>query len=64
MSKHPVIQSDYVSVGEAAAALGVHIDTIKRWTREGKIEARRTAGGHRRYRRADVEALLTSGASA
>lgn len=53
-----------MSVGEAASALGVHTDTIKRWTREGKIEALRTPAGHRRYRRSDVEALLTTEASA
>lgn len=46
-----------VGIGHAAHLLGVHSDTLRRWTDEGKIPAIRTAGGHRRYRLADVLAL-------
>lgn len=75
MAKHPVNKSglatvqsstprECMSVGEAAAALGVHSDTIKRWEKAGRITSMRTPLGHRRYRRADVEKLLSSGADA
>ncbi len=44
---------------EAARQLGVHVGTIRRWTREGHLEEQRTAGGHRRIPRAAVERLRT-----
>jgi excisionase family DNA binding protein len=43
-----------MTTSEAARYLGVHIDTLRGWTRTGKIQCWRTAGGHRRF---DVEAL-------
>jgi putative resolvase len=39
----------YVSIGEAADALGVSITTLRRWEADGKLAAEHTAGGHRRY---------------
>lgn len=36
-------------IGEAAAALGVHINTLRRWEAEGRLAAEHTAGGHRQY---------------
>ena len=45
-----------ISIREAAKLLGVSIDTLRRWEREGRaIYVERTAGGQRRY---DVEQLL------
>ncbi len=38
-----------VSIGEAAEALGVSITTLRRWEADGKLVAKHTAGGHRRY---------------
>jgi len=38
--------------------LGVGTTSIKRWSDEGKLPAFKTQGGHRRYRRRDVEGLL------
>lgn len=38
------------SIGEAAAALGVAVATLRRWHRQGRLlPASRTLGGHRRY---------------
>lgn len=48
---------DLISVGPAAAILGVSRDTIKRYERAGLIHCRRTPTGHRRFRRVDVEKL-------
>ena len=39
----------FVGIGEAAAALGVSITTLRRWEASGKLAAEHTAGGHRRY---------------
>lgn len=47
-----------LSPGEVAALFGVHVATVARWSNEGRLPALLTPGGHRRYRRADVEALL------
>jgi len=42
---------------EAARVLGVGDTTLKRGRKRGRIPCERTAGGHRRFRRADVEAF-------
>jgi excisionase family DNA binding protein len=42
----------------AARLLGVSTATLRRWENAGKISAVRTLGGHRRFRRSDVEGLL------
>lgn len=59
-NKHAGVSDEDVAtlqVGEAANLLGVHPDTLKRWERAGHIAAQRTPTGHRRFRRADVDAL-------
>lgn len=45
--------------GEVAAMFRVDPKTVTRWARSGKLSAIRTPGGHRRYREAEVRALLT-----
>ncbi|MBI2103950.1 MerR family transcriptional regulator, partial [Candidatus Woesebacteria bacterium] len=42
-------------VHEAANWLGVSVDTLRRWEKAGKLEAVRTAGGHRRYRLSAIQ---------
>jgi len=34
-------------MGEAAALLGVSVDTVRRWADDGRVATTRTAGGHR-----------------
>jgi molybdopterin-binding protein len=46
-------------IGEAAAALGVRVETVRRWEREGKLRTERTAGGQRIVPAAEVARLLT-----
>ena len=46
---------------EAADTLGVSPTSIKRWADAGRLPARKTAGGHRRYRKRDVQSLLDEG---
>ena len=43
-----------ISSAAAAAALGVGVTAIKRWADAGALPCVRTAGGHRRFRRADL----------
>lgn len=43
---------------EVATLFRVHAKTVTRWAATGKIRSVRTLGGHRRYREAEVRALL------
>ena len=43
---------------EVANLFRVNPKTVTRWARAGKITAIRTLGGHRRYRKSEVQALL------
>lgn len=38
-----------------ADVFGVNAKTVSRWARDGLIKAERTPGGHRRYKREEVE---------
>lgn len=38
-----------VTIGTAARELGVTVQTVRDWDRQGKIQSVRTMGGHRRY---------------
>ena len=50
--------SEWVSLGEAAQIIGVHPATIRNWAEQGELPFRRTPGGHRRFRRADLQQSL------
>lgn len=43
---------------EVAALFRVDPKTVTRWAQAGKISSIRTLGGHRRFRRSEVLALL------
>lgn len=43
---------------EVAELFGVDARTIARWADEGKLCSVRTLGGHRRFRKSEVERLL------
>jgi molybdopterin-binding protein len=50
-------RGDDLSLGEAAKALGVSADTLRRWERAGKLRATRDAANRRRVPRSEVERL-------
>lgn len=54
--------SELLPIGEAARILGVSVETIRRWDRDGKILSTRTLGGQRRFRRDVVESLAGNAA--
>jgi excisionase family DNA binding protein len=48
--------SEYLTPAEVARLLHVSPKTVNRWSHEGRLPCLVTLGGHRRFRRADVEA--------
>lgn len=44
---------------DVAALFGVDPKTVRRWAIAGKIPTLRTLGGHRRYPRDEIDALLS-----
>jgi excisionase family DNA binding protein len=51
-------ESDWLTLGQAAKYLGVAQSTIRKWSDGGRLLAFYTPGGHRRYRRSDLDAFL------
>jgi excisionase family DNA binding protein len=50
---------DYLTVGEAAAFLGVSAETLRNWDRSGKLKAyRHPINRYRLYRREELESFL------
>jgi excisionase family DNA binding protein len=47
--------NDWISLSDAAELLGVHPSTIRNWSDQGTLPVYRTTGGHRRYKRSELE---------
>ena len=45
------------SLGDAARLLGVSVDTLRRWDRDGKLKTTRDASGRRRVSAKEIERL-------
>ncbi len=54
----PTGEPDWLTLGQAAKFLGVAQSTIRKWSDQGRVPAFYTPGGHRRYRRGDLETFL------
>ncbi len=54
----PRTEDEWLSLREAADLLGMHPATVRLWADRNQLPSRRTNGGHRRFRRADIEARL------
>jgi|SRR5215208_192612 len=50
--------TEWLTLGQAAKFLGVAQSTIRKWSDQGRVPAFYTPGGHRRYRRRDLDAFL------
>jgi excisionase family DNA binding protein len=59
----PSTAADYISTGEAAAALGVSVNTVKKWVRAGVIRDFWTlpASGYIKIARSEVERVRNAG---
>jgi excisionase family DNA binding protein len=53
----PGAESDWLRPGQAAELLGVAPSTIRAWTDRERLPVFYTSGGHRRYRRRDLERI-------
>jgi excisionase family DNA binding protein len=51
-------EEEWLSLRQAAEMLGMHPATVRLWADRNELPARRTNGGHRRFRRSDIEAHL------
>src|SRR3954454_6592344 len=51
-------EPDWLTLGQAAKYLGVAQSTIRKWSDQGLVPAFYTPGGHRRFRRRDLDSFL------
>ncbi len=58
VSMRPSDAEPLLTPSEVAALFRVDPKTVTRWAKAGKLTSIRTLGGHRRYREAEVRALL------
>ncbi len=47
--------NEWLNLSEAAEILGVHPSTVRLWADQGRLPVHRTQGGHRRFKRQEVE---------
>jgi excisionase family DNA binding protein len=50
---------DWLTLGQAATYLGVAQSTLRKWSDSGRMPAFYTPGGHRRFRRRDLDSFLS-----
>lgn len=46
---------EWLSLSETAQMLGIHPSTLRMWADKGRVPVHRTAGGHRRFQRQEIE---------
>jgi excisionase family DNA binding protein len=51
-------QPEWLTLGQAAKYLGVAQSTMRKWSDVGRVSAFYTPGGHRRYKREDLDQFL------
>jgi excisionase family DNA binding protein len=51
-------QPEWLTLGQAATYVGVAQSTMRKWTDSGRVSSFKTPGGHRRYRRSDLDQFL------
>ena len=52
--------SRWLSLGPASRLVGVDPDTLRRWADDGRVDVYVTPGGHRRFDRRAIEALVAA----
>ncbi len=51
-------QKQIFSVSAAAKYLGVHRLSVRNWTKKGKLKSFRTPGGHRRFKKEELDKVM------
>jgi excisionase family DNA binding protein len=51
---------DWLNLSEASEILGVHPSTVRNWSDQGYLPVHRTQGGHRRFKRSEVDLWMQS----
>lgn len=55
------MQDELITISQAAKLLGVHIDTLRKWDKQGKLKSIRVGiKCWRRYKKSDLLKLLNS----
>jgi excisionase family DNA binding protein len=54
------MSAEWMSLGDVSELLGVHSSTVRSWSNQGVLPVHRTKGGHRRYRRSEIEIWMQS----
>lgn len=54
------MRNEWLSLSKVAQILGVHPSTVRNWSDQGVLPVHRTQGGHRRYRRSEIELWMQS----
>jgi excisionase family DNA binding protein len=57
-NRRPAGTPEWLTLGQAAKYLGVAQSTMRKWSDLGRVAAFYTPGGHRRYRRSDLDQFL------
>jgi excisionase family DNA binding protein len=57
-NRRPAGAPEWLTLGQAAKYLGVAQSTMRKWSDLGRVAAFYTPGGHRRYRRSDLDQFL------
>ena len=58
--RNAAAQPEWLTLGQAAKYVGVAQSTMRKWSDLGRVSAFYTPGGHRRYRRSDLDQFLDS----
>lgn len=56
----PLEGPELLTPAEVAQCFRVDPKTVTRWAKSGRLSSIRTAGGHRRYMRSEVQEMLDS----
>lgn len=54
------IDKEVLTPADVAKLFSVDAKTVTRWAKAGKLPSFKTLGGHRRYRRTDIEAAVAA----
>ncbi|HEX6140556.1 MAG TPA: helix-turn-helix domain-containing protein, partial [Candidatus Limnocylindria bacterium] len=60
MQRHAASDDPWLPLGAASRLVGVGPDTLRRWADSGKVESYTTPGGHRRFLRSSLEAMVNA----